>query len=107
MTAVAGAAAAATPAPAPTSPRPLIAAAAADTEQPLVESISDIGQEEGAGGGAAGGVSLVSGGAAVDAKVMLRRAGGKGVNPGSFMGLMLATRDSSTGKPFPDDVVSC
>lgn len=75
-----------------------------------MESITDIVQE-GSGskanravnGSAANGAAAP---AAVDAKVMLRRAQGKGVNPGSFMGLMLATKDSSTGKAFPDDVVS-
>jgi hypothetical protein len=41
-----------------------------------------------------------------DAKVLLRRAQGKGVNPGSFLGLMLGMKDSTTGKPFADDVVS-
>jgi hypothetical protein len=93
---------AAAPAPAavPRSPSPDIAAAddaSPDKEQPLVESIADIGRDKLPGG---------QGGQAVeDAKVLLRRAQGKGVNPGSFLGLMLSTRDSSTGKPFADDVV--
>lgn len=40
-----------------------------------------------------------------DVKALLRRTQGKGVNPGSFLGLMLHTRDSSTGQPFDDEVV--
>lgn len=45
-------------------------------------------------------------GSVEDARVLLKRATGKGVNPGSFLGLMLSTRDSSTGKAFSDEVVS-
>lgn len=102
ITAVAAGTDAAAPAPAavPRSPSPDIAAAddaSPDKEQPLVESIADIGRDKLPGG---------QGGQAVeDAKVLLRRAQGKGVNPGSFLGLMLSTRDSSTGKPFADDVI--
>lgn len=98
----AGAAAAAdAPQDSPTSDSP----ADSTQEQPLVESIADIGQDKGpskSGRGEDGSDGSVR----ADAKVLLRRAQGKGVNPGSFLGLMLGTKDSSTGKPFADDVVS-
>lgn len=111
----AGAGAAAPAAPAvPRSPSPDIAAsddASSDKEQPLVESIADIGRDKlpsGQGGGQSRGgqhSAAAAGGVPADAKVLLRRAEGKGVNPGSFLGLMLSTRDSATGEPFSDDVV--
>lgn len=67
-----------------------------------MESISGIGQDRLASTAGANG----SAGAAADAKVLLRRAQGKGVNPGSFLGLLLATKDRSSGKLLSDDVVS-
>lgn len=109
ITAVASGAAAAAPA-APSS-APQAAAAAADggaegKEQPLVESISGIGQDRLASTAGANGSAGAGAAAAVDAKVLLRRAQGKGVNPGSFLGLLLATKDRSSGKFLSDDVVS-
>ena len=68
-----------------------------------MESIAAIGQDKAAGSNAAPPKDAA---AAADARVVLRRAQGKGVNPGSFLGLMLNAKDSNTGKPFADDVVS-
>lgn len=108
ISAVAAGATAAAAAFAPHGPLPDHAAAAAGAntqEQPLVESIADIGQDSLSGKGPASCVKVPGASGAEDAKVMLRRAQGKGVNPGSFLGLMLNTKDSTTGQPFQDDVI--
>jgi hypothetical protein len=108
ISAVAAGATAAAAAFAPHGPLPDHAAAAAGAntqEQPLVESIADVGQDSLSGKGPASCVKEPGASGAEDAKVMLRRAQGKGVNPGSFLGLMLNTKDSTTGQPFQDDVV--
>jgi hypothetical protein len=93
----------------PSSP-PAGAAAADDagnTQEVLVESIAGIGEDKLAGKARAKeAVSESPEGSVEDARVLLKRATGKGVNPGSFLGLMLSTRDSSTGKAFSDEVVS-
>lgn len=72
-----------------------------------MEDIAGIGEDKLAGKAKAKEASSDSPeGSVEDARVLLRRATGKGVNPGSFLGLMLSTRDSSTGKAFSDEVVS-
>lgn len=109
ITAVAAGATAAAAPPAPRSLSPDIAAtdgAPAGQEQPLVEDIAGIGQDKMTRKGQAHSGASAAAAGGVDAKVLLRRAQGKGVNPGSFLGLMLSTKDSTTGKPFEDDVVS-
>jgi hypothetical protein len=94
---------------APSSP-PAGAAAADDagaTQELLVEDIAGIGEDKLTGKARAKEAGSESPeGSVEDARVLLRRAAGKGVNPGSFLGLMLGTRDSSTGKAFADEVVS-